>query len=76
MGAVMGKRSAHASTEAEVAALSLDEVNRQIWHAKFRLKHLKLSSSLRKSSFERLCWLEREREKLHGITAPRRKWKR
>ena len=72
----MGKRSGYAATEAEVAELSLNELDRQISYAELRLKHLKRSSSLRKTDFEHLCWLEREREKLHGISAPRRKWKR
>jgi len=69
----VGKRSAIASTEAEAAALSLDELNRQIATLKYRAAS-QLSVSLRRSAFRRLVWLEAQRERLHGVKAPGRKF--
>lgn len=73
----MGKRSVIATTEAEVAALSLGELNRQIHWMELRARKdgpIPKRSSLRKSEFKRLLWLEAERERLHGVEAPKRKF--
>ncbi|WGS18554.1 MULTISPECIES: hypothetical protein [unclassified Bradyrhizobium] len=40
--------------------------------AEFRATKLKLSASLKKSAIKRLVWLECQREKLHGVPAPKR----
>jgi hypothetical protein len=68
----MGKRSAVATSEAEAAALTLAELNQQIAVLKFRTEIG--SSALRRSAFRRLAWLEEQRERLHAVPAPKRKF--
>jgi len=68
----MGKRSATATTGAEAAALTLSELNQQIAWLRYRVKN-RLSASLRRSAFRRLVWQE-ERERLHAVPAPKRKF--
>jgi hypothetical protein len=73
----MGKRSIIATTEAEVAALSLPKLNQQIHWMELRAREdgpIPMRSSLRKSAFKQLLWLEAQRERLHGIAAPKRKF--
>jgi hypothetical protein len=70
----MGKRSAIATTDAEVAKLTLPELNGQISALKWRSERPDVSASLRRSAFKRLVWLEERREVLHGIKAPDRKF--
>jgi hypothetical protein len=45
-----------------VAKLSLRELNHWISRAESRVRHLKLSGSLKKSTMKRLAWLEAQRE--------------
>jgi len=56
-----------------VEALPLAELNHRIARLEYRTK-IKLSSSLRRSSFKKLVWLEAQRERIHGIPAPKRKF--
>jgi hypothetical protein len=69
----VGKRSAIATTDAEAAALTLPELNQQIALLKYRVES-RLSASLRRSAFKRLVWLEEQRERLHAVPAPKRKF--
>jgi len=70
----MGKRSAIATTEEEVAKLTLSELNGQISLLRWRAERADVSASLRKSAFESLVWLEEHRQTIHGIKAPDRKF--
>jgi hypothetical protein len=70
----MGKRSAVATTDEEVAKLTLPELNGQITLLKWRAARRDTSASLRRLAFKRLVWLEKRREALHGVTAPDRKF--
>jgi hypothetical protein len=73
----MRKRSATADSEAEVAALPLRELDGQIQRLELRARKggpFALSNSLRKSAFKKLIWLEAQRETLHAIPAPDRKF--
>jgi hypothetical protein len=71
----MGERSFIATTDGEVAALTLPELNGQIALLKWRAEKSGKSASLRRSAPRRLVWLEQRRESLHGIKAPMRKFK-
>lgn len=68
----MGKRSVIATSEEEVATLTLAELNGQISILKWRAGRPDASASLRKAAFKRLVWLEERRETLHGVEAPDR----
>jgi hypothetical protein len=70
----MGRRSGVAETEQEVAKLALNELNVEIGRC---VKGFEQggSSQGRKAFFKRLVWLEKMREKIHGIPAPRRLWR-
>ena len=68
----MGERSRAPETEKIAGKLSLKELNGRISIAEFRATELKLSASLKKSAMKRLVWLEGQREKLHGVPAPKR----
>ncbi len=70
----MGKRSAVATTDEEVAELTLPELNGQIALLKWRAGRTDVSASLRRLAFKHLVWLEERRETLHGIKAPDRKF--
>jgi hypothetical protein len=70
----MGKRSAIATTDEEVAKLALPELNRQISVLKWRADRPDVSASLRRLAFRSLVWLEERRETLHGVEAPARKF--
>jgi len=75
----MGKRATIATTKAEVAALSLGKLSQQIRWTELRAQKggpFARSASLRKSAFKLLIWLEAERERLHGIAAPERKFQK
>jgi hypothetical protein len=69
----MGKRSGFPETDNDIAALSISELNKYISQLELRAMSLKLSASLHKSAMQALARLEIQREKLHGIPAPRRK---
>ena len=70
----MGRRSGVAETEEEVAKLSLDELNVEIERCLQGFEYGG-SSQGRKSFFKRLVWLEKMREKIHGIPATGRLWR-
>lgn len=59
----MGRRSGVAETEDEVAKLSLDELNREVWRCLDGSQYAG-SSQARKSFFKRLVWLEKTRDKI------------
>lgn len=68
----MGKRSGLAETEEEVAKLTLNDLNAEIE----RCLHGAYSGGrAAKGFFKRAVWLEKLREKLHGILAKRRLWR-
>jgi hypothetical protein len=67
----MGERSRAPETDEDAAKLSLGELNGLISRVEFRVSHLKLSASLKKSAMKRLVWLEAQREGLHGVPAPK-----
>jgi len=69
----MGKRSVIPTTEEEVAGTPLPELNRHIASLEYRTTS-RLSASLRRSAFKTLVWLEAQREAVHGIKAPERKF--
>jgi hypothetical protein len=69
----VGKRSATPETNEDVARLSLRELNAQISRAR-RGYELSGSSQGCKAFFKRLVWLEAERESLHGVVAPKRRF--
>ena len=68
----MGKRSGTPDTEDDVAKLGLADLNRWIGRAETRIKALKLNVALRKSTMKRLVWLEAQRQRLYGVSAPKR----
>lgn len=68
----MGSRSQAPQTEADVAELTLPELNQLIAFAEHRATTMRLSASLTKSAMKRLVWLEAAREKIHGVKAPKR----
>jgi hypothetical protein len=68
----MGERSRAPETEKAAEKTSLRELNGWISIAEFRATKAKLSASLKKSAMKRLVWLEGQREKLHGVPAPKR----
>ncbi len=70
----MGRRSGVAETEQEVAKLSLGELNVEIERCVQGFEHGGTTQG-RKSFFKRLVWLEKMREKIHGILAPPRLWR-
>ena len=71
----MGRRSGVADTEEEVAKLGLDELSKEIERC-LQGAEYGGSSQGRKACFKRLVWLEKTREKIHGIPATRRLWRR
>jgi len=70
----MGKRSGVAETEDDVAKLTLAEINKEIERCENGANSGGTSQG-RKSFFKRLVWMEKVREKLHGIPAERRVWR-
>jgi hypothetical protein len=69
----MGRLRGGASTEDEAEHLTLAQLNKLIAHAQWRFYDAGLNSGMQKDAFDRLVWLERQREKLHGVPAPNRK---
>ena len=69
----MGRLKGGANDAEEVERLTLSELNKLIAHVEWRYRDAGLNSAIRKDAFERLVWLEAEREKLHGIAAPQRR---
>ena len=69
----MGRRSRVAETEDEVAKLGLDKLNMEIERCLQGAKYGGTSQG-RKAIFKRLLWLEKMRERIHGIPATRRLW--
>ena len=70
----MGRRSGVAETEEEAAKLSLDQLDAEIDRCLGGFEYGG-SSQGRKSFFKRLVWLEKMREKMHGIPATPRLWR-
>lgn len=66
-------RSGVADTEAEAAQMSRAEFESEIQRCKWGLENGGTSQG-RKAFFKRLVWLEQQREKLFGVSAPARKY--
>lgn len=64
-------RSGIADRPSEAAALSLAEIENEIQRCLWGSEHGGTSQG-RKSFFKRLVWLEKQRENLFGIAAPKR----
>ena len=58
-----------------VESLTLQQLEKQIEFMTWRMNG-DIKRQLRKEAFKQLLWLEAERERLHGITAPERKFPR
>jgi hypothetical protein len=71
----MGRLKGGANTEEEAERLTLGQLNRRIAHAEWRFANIG-NSSLRKSAYKQLVWLEAQRERLHGVAAPVRRPRR
>jgi hypothetical protein len=71
----MGRLKGDANTEDEAEKLTLSQLNKLIAHAEWRFQNVG-KSSLRRDAFKRLTWLEAQRERLHGIAAPARRFPR
>ena len=69
----MGRLKSGANSAQEVEKLTLVEIDKLIAHAEWRFKDAGLNSAMRKDAFERLVWLERQRERIHGVSAPDRR---
>jgi hypothetical protein len=69
----MGKRSGVADSGEYLAKLTLDQINHDIERCAYWAE-AGGSSQGRKSFFKRLVWLEAERERLHDIPAPKRRF--
>ena len=67
----MGRLKGGANNADEM--LSLAELEKLIAHADWRYSGAGLNSAMKKDAFERLSWLEAQREKLHAIPAPNRR---
>ena len=68
----MGKRSGLAETEAEVAKMTLAEIDEEVARCH---RSAYAGGTAAKGFFKRLVWMEKLREKLHGIPADRRLWR-
>jgi hypothetical protein len=68
----MSKLGYGVRTENEAEKLTLGQLNKLIAHAEWRLQNMP-NSALRRSAFKRLVWLEAQRERLHGVSAPTRR---
>jgi hypothetical protein len=71
----MGRRSGFLDGTLDASELTLDELNQQIHRLQWRWQS-DLGSSLRRDAFQTLVKLEAERERIHGIPAPERKFLR
>ncbi|UCI05358.1 hypothetical protein [Mesorhizobium sp. B1-1-8] len=69
----MGKRSPVSTTDKEIEALSLEQLNAQIAKALWGYENSGTSQG-RKAFFKRLVWLEKHREAAHGIIAKQRRF--
>jgi len=69
-------RSGVPDTEEEVVKLTLDEINAEIRRCLTGAYSGGQGSQGHKSFFKRLVWMEKMRENIHGIPAPRRVWHR
>jgi hypothetical protein len=68
----MGRLKGGASTDAEAEKLTLSQLELLVSGAEWRFDHAGNSND-RKLAFKRLTWLEAQRERLHGISAPSRR---
>jgi len=69
----MGRLKGGANNPEECERLTLPELEKLIAHADWRYSHVGLNSAMRKDAFARLIWLEAQRERLHGVAAPKRR---
>jgi len=68
----MTRHKGGANTENEAEKLTLGQLNKLIAVAVWRFQNVG-NSSLRKVTLKRLIWLEAQRERLHGVSAPARR---
>jgi hypothetical protein len=68
-------RAAVPTTEEEIRRLSLKELNAQIAYALWMSENGGTSQG-RKAFFDRLGWLGKQREALHGVPAKPRRFRR
>jgi hypothetical protein len=68
----MGRLKGGANNTEEASKLTLSELNTLTTRAEWRYQHGGLNSAMRKDAFDRLVWLEVQREHLHGVAAPER----
>jgi hypothetical protein len=73
--AAVGKRSGMPETQAQVAKMTLAQLNAEIARC-LRGFEQGGTSQGRKAFFDRLVWYERMREEIHGIPAPARRARR
>jgi hypothetical protein len=71
----MGRLKGGANTNEEAEKLTLAQLNKLIAHAEFRFQQVG-NANLRRSAFARLTWLEAQRERIHRIPAPPRRFPR
>jgi len=69
----VGKRSGVPDSEADVEKMTLDEINKEI--ERCTVGAYSGGGQGPKGFFKRLIWMEKMREKLHGIPATRRVWR-
>lgn len=68
---MVGTRSGAPTEPEDVDKMTLDELNEWIERLKKRCSSVK-NAALDKSALESLIWLEKQRERVHGIAAPQR----
>jgi hypothetical protein len=71
----MGRRSGVAETEEQVGKMTLDSLNAEIESLLRGAYSGGQGAQAHKAFFQRAVWLEKMREKLHGIPAKRRLWR-
>ncbi len=69
----MGRLKGGANTVAEVGKITVSELNKLITYSDWRYQKGGLNSAMRKDAFDRLVWLEAQRQLLHGVPAPKRR---
>ena len=71
----MGRRSGVAETKEQVAKMTLNNLNVEIERL-LQMARSGAGSAGRKECLKRSVWLEKMREQIHGMPAPRRVWHR
>jgi hypothetical protein len=66
----MRNRSGAPNNDEDAVKLTLEELEQWITRLKWRAERADISSSLRRSAFKRLVWLEAQHERLHALRHP------